>query len=91
MAQDVKEMRGWLTAVEQQDGHYVVFRQDPARETEWYVAVLAYPPSFRPAPASVTTPPAGVNWYGPFGSREAARQAAAHAISQGCVTPIPFP
>ncbi len=90
MTQDGKDTRGWPTAVEQQDGHYVMLRQDPARATVWYFAVVAYPPSFRPAPASVTAPPAGVNWTGPFPSREAARKAAAHAIADGCVTPNPI-
>ncbi|MFB3817115.1 MAG: hypothetical protein ACE147_05570 [Candidatus Methylomirabilales bacterium] len=85
------DMRGWPTVVEREDRYYVVLRQRPDREDEWYAAVLEYPPSFQPAAASVTAPPAGIDWCGPFPSRRAARAAASRAIAQGCVTPSPQP
>lgn len=85
------EMRGWPTVVETEDRNYVVLRRHPDREDEWYLAVIQYPTSFQPAAASVTAPPAGIDWSGPFPSRQAARAAAARAIVQSCVTPSPKP
>ncbi len=89
MAGNEDTRRDWPVAVEARDGCYVMLRRNPQDAGEWYVAVVQYPPSFRPAPSSVTAPPAGVDWYGPFPSREAARAAAARAIAQGCLTPSP--
>jgi hypothetical protein len=81
-------MQEWLTVVEgHADAYYLVFRQPADGAEEWYVAVLEYPVTFRPAPSSVTAPPEGIDWVGPFPSREAARAAAARAITHGCVTP----
>jgi hypothetical protein len=78
----------WLTIVEPRpDAYYLVLRHPAGRAHEWYVAVLEFPESFRPAPSSVTAPPEGQDWQGPFPSRQAARVAAARAIAHGCVTP----
>lgn len=81
------EMRTWPLTVEQQDANYLMFRRHPAHEDEWYFAVVRYRRTFRPAPASVTAPPPGLNWTGPFRSIQDARAAAQHAIADGCVTP----
>jgi hypothetical protein len=81
-------MRQWLTVVEAgAAGSYVVLRHPTDDAHEWYVAVLEYPETLRPAPSSVTAPPEGLDWQGPFPSRQAARAAAASAIAHGCVTP----
>jgi hypothetical protein len=81
-------MRHCLTVVEAgAASYYVVLRHPAGRAHEWYVAVLEYPETFRPAPSSVTAPADGLDWQGPFLSRPAAHAAAARAIAHGCVTP----
>jgi hypothetical protein len=80
-------MPDWMTVVEPLEGYYLVLRHTAGEPAAWYVAVLRYPGTFRPAPSSITAPPDGIDWGGPFPSRAAARAAATLAIAHGCVTP----
>ncbi len=82
-------MGHWLTVVEQNAaGYYLVLRHRSDSPEAWYVAVVAYPETFRPAPSSITAPTDPRDWIGPLASRQAARDAADRVIADGCVTRV---